>query len=138
MQQINKAALKMMNIRSGADVMGEPVVRILDPGDFITVRQSGRGIMDKRLYLAEYEKYVEETISYDREYRILICIMRDVTSEEDERAKKESISRQTIEITNKVVDKQMRVVQEIASLLGETTAETKIALTKLNDSIADE
>lgn len=27
----------------------------------------------------------------------------------------------------------MRVVQEIASLLGETTAETKIALTKLKD-----
>ena len=48
--------------------------------------------------------------------------------EENEREKKENISRQTVEIADKVVDKQMRIVQEIASLLGETAAETKIAL----------
>ena len=64
--------------------------------------------------------------------------MRDVTDEETEREKKESISRQTVEIADKVVDKQMRIVQEIASLLGETAAETKIALSKLKESIADE
>ena len=67
---------------------------------------------------------------------MLICIMRDVTEEEDaSERKKESISRQTVEIADKVVDKQMRIVQEIASLLGETAAETKIALTKLKESI---
>ena len=64
--------------------------------------------------------------------------MRDVTEEESERRKKESIRQNTIEIADKVVDKQMRVVQEIASLLGETTAETKIALTKLKESISNE
>ena len=64
--------------------------------------------------------------------------MRDVTSEEDERKKKETISQQTVEIADKVVDKQMRIVQEIASLLGETAVETKIALTKLKETISDE
>ena len=64
--------------------------------------------------------------------------MTDVTDEENEREKKESITRQTVEIADKVVDKQMRIVQEIASLLGETAAETKIALTKLKESIKDE
>ena len=44
----------------------------------------------------------------------------------------------TFEVADKVVDKQMRIVQEIASLLGETAAETKIALAKLKESIADE
>ncbi len=68
----------------------------------------------------------------------MICIMRDVTAEEDERRKKEEISAKTVEIADNVVDKQMRIVQEIASLLGETTAETKIALTKLKESIKDE
>ncbi len=62
----------------------------------------------------------------------------DVTDEENEREKKESISRQTIEVADKVVDKQMRIVQEIASLLGETAAETKIALSKLKESISNE
>ena len=45
---------------------------------------------------------------------------------------------QTIEVADRVVDKQMRIVQEIASLLGETAAETKIALSKLKESISDE
>ncbi len=137
-QQINTAARKIMNIRSASDVLGEPVVRILDPKAFIDVLHTGRGIRNQRTYLAEYEKYVEQTIVYDREYRLLICIMRDVTDEELERKKKESISRQTVETADKVVDKQMRIVQEIASLLGETAAETKIALSKLKESISDE
>ncbi|MEG2382942.1 MAG: [Fe-Fe] hydrogenase large subunit C-terminal domain-containing protein [Oscillospiraceae bacterium] len=137
-QQINRAALKIMNIRSAADVLGEQVVRILDPADFMEVQTSGRSIRDKRVYLAEYKKYVDETITYDRDYRILICIMRDVTGEETDREKKEVLNRQTVEIADRVVDKQMRTVQEIASLLGETVAETKIALTKLKESIGNE
>lgn len=137
-QQINKAACKIMNIRSATDVLGEQVIRILDPKSFMDVRDGVRSIRDRRTYLAEYKKYVEQTIIYDRDYHILICIMRDVTEEETSRDKKERINRNTIEIADKVVDKQMRVVQEIASLLGETAAETKIALTKLKESISDE
>ena len=137
-QQINQAARRIMNIRSTSDVLGDQVVRILDPLPFMQVRDSGRSIRDQRTYLAEYKRYVEQTILFDREYKLLICIMRDVTDEENEREKKESISRQTVEIADKVVDKQMRIVQEIASLLGETAAETKIALTKLKESITNE
>lgn len=137
-QQINAAARDIMNIRSANDVLGEQVVRILDPKDFMEVKQTGMSIRDRRVYLAEYRKYVEETILYDKEYKIIICIMRDITDIETEKAKKEAISRATIETADKVVDKQMRVVQEIASLLGETAAETKIALAKLKESISDE
>ena len=137
-QQINKAAQKILNLRSPADILGDQVVRIMEPGDFIDVLNSGKSLHNKRTYLAEYEKYVDETIVYDREYRLLVGILRDVTEEETQREKKEDISRQTVEIADRVVDKQMRIVQEIASLLGETAAETKIALTKLKESISDE
>ena len=137
-QQINNAARKIMNIRSASDVLGEPVVRILDPTVFVQVKNTGRNVRNRRTYLAEYKKYVEQTVVYDTETHMLISIMRDVTDEVVEREKKESISRQTIEVADKVVEKQMRIVQEIASLLGETAAETKIALTKLKESIDDE
>lgn len=137
-QQINLAARKIMNIRSASDVLGEPVVRILDPAEFLKVLETKRGLKNKRIYLAEYDKYVEQTIVYDSVYHLLICIMRDVTDEEKEKERKETISRQTVEIADNVVDKQMRIVQEIASLLGETAAETKIALTKLKESIINE
>ena len=43
----------------------------------------------------------------------------------------------TVDTAQKVIEKQMRVAQEIASLLGETTAETKVALTRLKKSITD-
>ncbi len=137
-QQINEAARRVMNIRAASDVLGEPVIRILDPTPFAKVKSSGKDIRGERVYLAEYKRYVEQTVVYDKEYKLLICIMRDVTEEESERKKKEELSRQTVEVADRVVDKQMRIVQEIASLLGETAAETKIALTKLKDSIGDD
>ncbi len=137
-QQINTAARKIMNIRSASDVLGEPVVRILDPTVFRNVKTSGRSVRDQRVYLAEYKKYVNQTVVYDKDSHMLIGIMRDVTDEVLDKERKESISRQTVEVADKVVEKQMRIVQEIASLLGETAAETKIALTKLKESIGDE
>ena len=137
-QQINNAARKIMNIRSASDVLGEPVVRILDPTLFMMVKNSGRSVRDQRTYLAEYKKYVEQTVVYDPDSRMLIGIMRDITDEEADREKKARINKQTVEVADTVVEKQMRVVQEIASLLGETAAETKIALTKLKESIGDE
>ena len=137
-QQINQTACEILNVRHPSDVLGEQVIRIRDPKDFLDVKNGGATIRDRRTYLAEYNKYVDETILYDASYRVLMCMMRDVTEEERQRRTKESIRQQTIETADKVVDKQMRIVQEIASLLGETAAETKIALTKLKGAISDE
>ena len=137
-QQINGAALRLMNLRADKDVLGEPVVRILDPKVFLQVQETGRNLYGKKVYLAEYKRYVEMTVVHEKDSRVLVAILRDITGRETEREKKENIRNQTIEVADKVVEKQMRIVQEIASLLGETAAETKIALTKLKESITDE
>lgn len=137
-QQINPAARKILNIRYSSDVLGDQVVRILDPKPFLQVLESKRAVRNRRTYLAEYDKFVEQTIIYDPNYHMLLCIMRDITEQETEREKREKLRNQTVETADNVVDKQMRIVQEIASLLGETAAETKIALTKLKESISDE
>ena len=137
-QQINNTARKIFNIRYATDVLGDPVERILDSEIFVNVLESGYNMRNKREFLAEYQCYVEQSVIYDQDSHLLIYIMRDVTEEETAREKKENISRQTMEVADKVVEKQMRIVQEIASLLGETAAETKIALTKLKEFIADE
>ena len=137
-QQVNAAARKIMNIRYESDVLGEPVVRILDPTVFMKVKSTGRSVRDEKVYLAEYKRYVRQTVVYDKDSHMLIGIMRDITEEEEDRERKDNLSRQTVEVADKVVEKQMRIVQEIASLLGETAAETKIALTKLKESIENE
>ena len=127
-----------MNIRYASDVLGTQVIRILDPTPFMKVRDTGNGIYNERVYFAEYKRYIEQTIVYDRDSRLLVGILRDVTDEQNARERKDSISKQTVEVADKVVEKQMRIVQEIASLLGETAAETKIALAKLKESITNE
>lgn len=137
-QQINAAAMKIVNLRNDGDILGDQVVRILDPIHYMKVRDTHQSIVNQRDYLAEYGKYVEQTILYDQSGHLIIGIMRDVTEEVAAQERKDRVNRQTIEITDKVVDKQMRIVQEIASLLGETAAETKVALTKLKESIENE
>ena len=52
--------------------------------------------------------------------------------------KLQNLKMETVEMAQQVIAKQMTVAQEIASLLGETTAETKVTLTKLKNFILDE
>ena len=99
---------------------------------------------DNLIFALDYEQYRNQTWYYfsrvvpAEDGRMIVCIMHDVTIEEEQRQRKEEISHETVEVADRVVEKQMRIVQEIASLLGETAAETKIALTKLKESISDE
>ena len=137
-QQINQAAMNLLNIRYQTDILGDHIERILDPKPFMKVVGTRRSLNNQKIYLAEYGRYVEQTIVPAEDGRMLVCIMRDVTKEEDDRKRKEEIGMETVEIADQVINKQMRIVQEIASLLGETAAETKIALSKLKESIQNE
>ena len=136
-QQLNPAACEILNVRRATDVMGEQIVTLLEPKPFMDALETRKPVF-MCVYLAEYDRYVEQTVLYDKKYGMVFCLMRDVSDEARERARKEEIRLQTTDIADKVVDTQMRIVQEIASLLGETAAETKIALTKLKESISDE
>ena len=136
-QLANESVCELLNIKAADEILGDQVVRVLDPAPFIKAYKNGEDTFAKREYLAEYKKYVEQTVIYDRNFHIIICIMRDVTTEIVQFENRQDLSRKTIEITDKVIEKQMRTVQEIASLLGETTAETKVALTRLKESLYD-
>jgi uncharacterized Fe-S cluster-containing protein len=137
-QLINNAACRLFHITPKA-ILGDQVVRLLDPLPFLDAVSEKKNSYDKAVYLADYEKYVSQTVLYDQSYHAIICILRDVTEATVHKEHKEAIIRQTIAVADKVIEKQMRTVQEIASLLGESTAETKVALTKLKTSaLADD
>ena len=64
---------------------------------------------------------------------------KGVFTKEEEQARLDYMKKlDTIDLAQKVIHKQMMVAQEIAGLLGETTAETKTTLTKLCKVIEDE
>ena len=88
--------------------------------------------------ITQVDKFVEETIVYDRENKLLIVLLKDITVEEEKKRKERELRQQTVDVTDKIIEKQMRIVQEIASLLGETTAETKIALSKLKKAVEND
>jgi len=137
-QQINPSAVKMFKLKDASDILHEHVVRILNPRDYQMIVSAALHTQSRKHYLSDYGLYVDETILYDRQYHVIITLIRDVTEHEKLRLQGAEMKQQTMEITNKVIDKQMRIVQEIASLLGETTAETQIALNKLKDAMGHE
>ena len=136
-QSINKAMCRILNIKEPSYVIHKSLMTILDPTDYFKALD-GSLIYCKKTYLNEYDKYVENTIVYDKKFHILICITKDITKEENARLKHIEIVKKSLEITDKVVEKNMRAVQEIASLLGESTAETKVALSSLKETLKDD
>lgn len=137
-RQINQAACSLLSIDDPAPLIGRPVSQILDEFDFVDVIASQEGKSAETIYLAEHGKYVERSLLYDENNQLVICIMKDVTGRE---LRHEHIAQRRSDaaaLTDQIVEKQLRIVHEIASLLGETAAETQIALTELKNIIAME
>jgi iron only hydrogenase large subunit-like protein/uncharacterized Fe-S cluster-containing protein len=137
-QQINAAACEITRVKQPQDILGQHISCILDPIQFLTVVKTHQNIYEERIYLAEYDRYVMLTVIFDNIYNVVIGLMRDVTVIEKNRVEQNERNRKTMEVTDKVIERQMRIVQEIASLLGETTAETKVAFTKLKETLRNE
>ena len=80
----------------------------------------------------------EQVVSFMEEQRLLVGVLIDVTAEEQGKARQMEIRSSAVSEIEQVIDKQMKVVQEIAGLLGETTAETKVQLEELIRVMEDE
>ena len=95
-------------------------------------------IIRKKVSLDASEMMVVESIIYIDHLESVLVTYQDVTKEEKAREQHYHLKMETVEMAQKVIDKQMMVAQEIAGLLGETTAETKVTLSKLRDSFIEE
>lgn len=133
--QMNFAAAALFNITNIDGVKGTAISNYMDEFDFVNVVATEKSVNDQKIYLVEYDKVVEQSIVYNADNNMMICIMKDITEKENETDRLKKTKQSAADLTDKVIEKQMRVVQEIASLLGETTAETKIALTKLKNTV---
>lgn len=110
----------------------------IDPSDFQWVYKTHQKIHGKKVSYGEYGFSTMQNIVYVEKEDMVLATFIDITREE-ELAKQEFEKKlETIDLAQKVIHKQMMVAQEIAGLLGETTAETKTTLTKLCRSLLDE
>ena len=105
----------------------------MDSSDFEEVLSSRQSMGDKKVEFREYGMVTAQNIVYVEREKIAMGIFKDITQEEKELENKYRLRAETVEMAQKVIDKQMIAAQQIASLLGETTAETKVSLTKLKN-----
>ena len=137
-QKINHEACRLLRVQNEKDVLGDQVIRLMDPEAFLRVRRKPRMLESEQLYLAEYECYVDRTILYNGDCHLYICILRDVSESMLQQEKKTEMRMQAVAIADDVAKKQMKIVQDIASLLGETAADTLIAINRLKETISDD
>ncbi len=136
-QEVNKSAITMFNLEN-RDIEGKNILELLNCDQFEQVLDSEENIYDEKFIYDDFNMVVKQSVINVSKHNTLIVIINDITNEEALRQKIFESRSQNIDIAQKVMEKQMRVAQEIASLLGETTAETKVALTKLKKSIMSE
>ncbi len=137
-QVVNPALCKMFQC-SIDEILGQPAENWLgDMNDFVKVWQTGEAMAGLEKEYPQYGLYLRRVIFPVREEGVVACILVDMTHEWKQREEMNVLKRETILKVHAVVDKQMSVAQKIASLLGETTAETKVSLLKLLELVEKE
>lgn len=133
-RQINPAACEIFGL-DGESLIGQNVRTILDEADFVSLLSSESGCSSSRVFLPDYGVYLEQTLRLDRENETIICVLKNVTEEKLRQRRLLHKKQQAAEIADEIVEKQLRMVHEIASLLGEAAAETKIAVSDLKSTV---
>lgn len=110
----------------------------IDPVDFQWVFDTHQNIHGKRVSYPEYHLSTLQNIVYIEKENAVLATFIDITREEELAQEDYEKKLETIDLAQKVIHKQMMVAQEIAGLLGETTAETKTTLSKLCRSLLDD
>ncbi|HHV58467.1 MAG TPA: 4Fe-4S binding protein [Firmicutes bacterium] len=110
---------------------GQPLSAFLDPGDFARAWAEQKAIVDKRVAYPERHLVTLQTILPIKDYGLIVGIINDISETERRRQEVEAMKREALSRAEHVITRQMQVAQEIAGVLGETTAETKATLLEL-------
>lgn len=135
--EINPAAENLFNTKL-TSIKEKPISILMEDSDFLDVLVNKINIMGKKIVYKEYGLTLLESVLYISDQNVLLVIMSNITMEEKHREELKKVKGNAVLAAQNVIEKQMRVAQEIASLLGETTAETKSTLTKLKEIALNE
>ncbi|MEG1527625.1 MAG: [Fe-Fe] hydrogenase large subunit C-terminal domain-containing protein [Clostridia bacterium] len=133
---MNAKAIELLGVNT-QNVKGRDFVEFANPTDFLLAQTQHRNLYRKRVTLDKTKKYAELTIVTLANQNAMFATIKDITDEVSYDEKLAKVRLDTIATTDDVIKNQMRVAQEIASLLGETTAETKVALLKLKKVLTE-
>ena len=136
--QLNKAANDLFDITRKKHLLGKQAGEIMDDYAMVNMIAFEREIVQDCIYLEEQKRYIERVLTNDRKNKLILCIMKDVTKEKEWEKKQKRAKINAVQMADKLAEEQLRIVHEIASLLGETAADTKVAVEDLKLSILQE
>lgn len=117
---------------------GLPFDSFLDIKPFLQVLETKETVYNHKVTYPNLGRITLQKIIPIQPQNCVLIILQDITKEEEKRKKTQRIRLDALEMAQKVIDRQMFVAQEIAGLLGETTAETKVTLNRLRDMISQD
>ena len=136
--QLNKAANDLFDITRKKHLLGKQAGEIMDDYAMVNMIAFEREIVQDCIYLEEQKRYIERVLTNDRKNKLILCIMKDVTNEKEWEKKQKRAKINAVQMADKLAEEQLRIVHEIASLLGETAADTKVAVEDLKQTILQE
>ncbi|MCY6353746.1 [Fe-Fe] hydrogenase large subunit C-terminal domain-containing protein [Clostridium sp. ZS2-4] len=136
-KEINPAAQEVFMVEA-ENIKGKPVAALINDEDFRKVKETGNSIIGKKVEYPQYNAVFIENIVYLPKQNLVLASMINIVEEEKNKEELIRVKENTLNAAEEVIEKQMRVAQEIAGLLGETTAETKVILNKLRKVVAGE
>jgi PAS domain S-box-containing protein len=134
---VNPAFSKMLKL-DAESLMGRDAREILDDvTEFRRALNTGQNVVGIEREYPRYDLYVRKLIFPIPNEKIVAGIFVDLTAEWKQERELHRLKAEAMQEVRQVVDKQMRVAQEIAGLLGETTAETKVSLLRLLEMLGE-
>lgn len=129
-QSINQAARNIF-VRGPDVTKGMLLSDIMDCHYIIQAINTGHPVKGVHMDIARYGVVTEQTIIPVKDRGLVVVILSDITEREKQARELARMRNETVSKASEIITKQMQVAQEIAGLLGETTAETKVALLEL-------
>lgn len=137
-KEANKAGLELLGV-GREEALHRYIFEFFEESDIEEVFRTKESIINKKVELENGRIIAEETVVYDEGTGWMFLMFHDISRRERRKELHYKFKLDTLEMAEKVIEKQMMVAQEIAGLLGETTAETKVTLLKLRESaLSDE
>lgn len=135
-EQFNPSAARLLHLNEKS--IGRPIQHILPSPDFERVLTTGKNILNHKQNYKNLNLIVRQTVVLVENSSLLFILLEDITNEERMLEHQRRTTEETAAFAKEAISKQMRVVQEIANLLGETTSETEVALHQLTKNIMSE
>lgn len=128
---VNPAMCQMLNTHQD-QLLGKEAVEFLEEiSDFERAFRDQTEVLGQEAHYPRFNLYVKKVIFPVPHEKVVAGIFVNLTREWTQKNELELLRLRTAQEVRAVVDKQMRVAQDIAGLLGETTAETKVSLLRL-------